>query len=40
MDALIAGVRLIHIAAGMLALGVAPVAMLTVKGGSTHRRWG
>jgi uncharacterized membrane protein len=40
MDALIAGIRLIHIAAGMLALGVAPIAMLTVKGGPTHRRWG
>src|SRR5256884_805302 len=40
MNTLIAAVRLIHIAAGMLALGVAPIAMLTVKGGPTHRRWG
>ncbi|HEV8614078.1 MAG TPA: DUF2306 domain-containing protein [Methylomirabilota bacterium] len=40
MDSLIAVVRLVHIAAGFVALVVAPVAMLTVKGGPTHRRWG
>ena len=40
MDSLIAGVRLLHITAGTIALFVAPIAMLTVKGGPTHRRWG
>ena len=30
----------LHIAAGMLVLGVAPAAMLVRKGGSNHRRWG
>ncbi len=30
----------IHVAAGTLALVVAPVAMLTAKGGPAHRRWG
>ena len=32
--------RWIHIAAGALALGLAPLAMLTVKGGPAHRLWG
>ena len=40
MEPLIATLRWIHIAAGMLALGLAPAAMLTVKGGRAHRRWG
>ena len=40
MDSSIALIRLLHIAAGFVALVVAPVAMLTVKGGPTHRRWG
>jgi hypothetical protein len=40
MEPLIAVIRLVHIAAGFVALVVAPVAMLTVKGGPTHRRWG
>ena len=40
MDTLIATLRWIHIAAGTLALGLAPAAMLTVKGGRAHRRWG
>ncbi len=40
MDSLIGGVRLLHVAAGTLALFVAPIAMLTLKGGRTHRRWG
>lgn len=31
---------LLHVAAGFTALVVAPVAMLTAKGGRTHRRWG
>jgi hypothetical protein len=29
-----------HIGAGTLALGLAPAAMLTTKGGPAHRRWG
>ena len=33
-------VRAGHIAAGSIALFVAPGAMLTVKGGRWHRRWG
>ena len=40
MEPLIAAVRFVHIAAGTLALFVAPGAMLTVKGGRAHRRWG
>src|SRR3989442_161411 len=40
MDTLIATLRWIHIAAGTLALGLAPAAMLTVKGSRAHRRWG
>jgi len=31
---------LTHVEAGVTALVVAPVAMLTQKGGSAHRRWG
>jgi uncharacterized membrane protein len=30
----------IHILAGTVALFVAPGALLTVKGGLAHRRWG
>jgi hypothetical protein len=30
----------VHIAAGMIALVVAPVAMIVRKGGSAHRKWG
>lgn len=30
----------LHIAAGCIALFVAPMAMLTFKGGNWHRRWG
>jgi Predicted membrane protein (DUF2306) len=40
MDILITTLRLIHIAAGTIALVLAPLAMLTVKGGRAHRRWG
>jgi hypothetical protein len=40
MDTVFTTLRWIHIAAGMLALGLAPLAMLTVKGGHAHRRWG
>jgi hypothetical protein len=31
---------LVHILAGVTALAVAPIAMVTAKGGPTHRRWG
>src|SRR5437867_5998098 len=40
MDGLMTTLRYVHIAAGMLALFVAPGAMITVKGGRAHRRWG
>jgi hypothetical protein len=40
METLIPGMRWLHIAAGTLALFVAPAAMLTAKGGRAHRRWG
>jgi uncharacterized membrane protein len=40
METLVSAVRLAHIAAGVIALVVAPVAMVTAKGGPTHRRWG
>jgi uncharacterized membrane protein len=40
MDSLIGMLRWIHIGAGLVALGMAPGAMLTVKGGRAHRRWG
>jgi hypothetical protein len=40
MESTIATLRWFHIAAGTIALFVAPGAMLTVKGGRTHRRWG
>jgi uncharacterized membrane protein len=31
---------LLHVAAGFTALVVAPIAMVSAKGGTTHRRWG
>ena len=40
MESLISSVLWIHILAGTIALFVAPVPMLTAKGGRTHRRWG
>ena len=40
MDALIRVALWIHILAGTVALFVAPGALLTVKGGLAHRRWG
>jgi uncharacterized membrane protein len=40
IDTAISAVRLVHILAGMTALLVAPVAMVTAKGGRAHRRWG
>ena len=30
----------VHVLAGTVALVMAPIALLTVKGGPTHRRWG
>src|SRR5262245_12424753 len=40
METLVTTIRLIHISAGTIALVLAPLAMLTVKGGRAHRRWG
>ncbi len=40
MDGIMITLRWIHIAAGTVALFVAPAAMVTVKGGRAHRRWG
>src|SRR5262245_65273441 len=40
MESLMATLRSLHIATGIIALVVAPAAMLTVKGGRAHRRWG
>lgn len=40
METFVTTFRWIHIAAGMLALGLAPLALLTAKGGRAHRRWG
>ena len=40
MDTTIRGILWIHILAGTLALVVAPIALMTAKGGPTHRRWG
>src|SRR2546428_5038666 len=40
MESLSAAIRLVHVAGGTLALSVAPIPMLTAKGGGSHRRWG
>ena len=40
MASLIPFLLAIHVAAGTLALVVAPAAMVTAKGGAAHRRWG
>src|SRR5499433_750350 len=40
MESVVRGVLWIHVLAGSLALVVAPLALLTAKGGTTHRRWG
>jgi len=37
---MIAALRALHIIAGFTAFFVAPIPMLTAKGGRTHRRWG
>lgn len=39
-ELIVKGLRMAHIAAGFLALVVAPVAMVVRKGGDAHRRWG
>lgn len=39
-ELIIRGLRMTHIAAGFIALGVAPLAMVVRKGGDAHRRWG
>jgi hypothetical protein len=40
MDTMLTALRFVHVAAGFAALGLAPIAMATVKGGPAHRRWG
>lgn len=40
MEPTVVAIRGIHIVAGLIALFVAPGAMLTAKGGRAHRRWG
>src|SRR5262245_59509854 len=40
MESLMRILLSLHIAAGTVALIVAPAAMFTVKGGRAHRRWG
>ena len=40
MEAAIRVTLWIHVLAGTVALVVAPIALMTVKGGPTHRRWG
>jgi uncharacterized membrane protein len=40
VDSAIKGILWIHVLAGTLALVVAPIALVTAKGGPTHRRWG
>jgi hypothetical protein len=40
MDTVLDALRVVHIAAGFGALGLAPIAMATAKGGAAHRRWG
>jgi hypothetical protein len=40
MTAPVRALLLIHVAAGLAALVLAPIAMVTVKGGPAHRRWG
>jgi hypothetical protein len=40
MVTLMQAVLTLHVLSGTVALVIAPVAMLTVKGGPAHRRWG
>lgn len=39
-EMIIKALRILHIAAGFTALVVAPLAMITRKGGDAHRKWG
>jgi len=39
-EQILGGMRGLHIAAGFMALFVAPLAMIVRKGGDWHRRWG
>jgi hypothetical protein len=40
LPVLVQSIRWLHILAGMTAFFIAPVPLLTAKGGATHRRWG
>jgi len=40
MEAVVSAVLRLHILAGFTAFFIAPVPLLTAKGGATHRRWG
>ncbi len=40
MLTLFKALALLHVAAGFTALVIAPIAMVSAKGGTTHRRWG
>src|SRR5262245_9673948 len=40
LDQIIRAFLWLHIASGFTAFFVAPVALITRKGGDTHRRWG
>jgi hypothetical protein len=40
MEIAIRTILWVHVLAGTLALVVAPIALLTAKGGFAHRRWG
>ncbi|HTY80231.1 MAG TPA: hypothetical protein VMI34_20560 [Candidatus Bathyarchaeia archaeon] len=40
MDTVIKGFLWLHVLAGTVALVVAPIALMTAKGGPAHRRWG
>jgi len=40
LPVLIQSIRWLHILAGMTAFFIAPIPLLTAKGGKTHRRWG
>ena len=39
-ETIVSALRAAHIAAGFIALVVAPLAMIAKKGGDAHRRWG
>ena len=39
-ETIIQSLRWTHILAGFIAFFVAPIALITQKGGPAHRRWG